>query len=350
MNLKLPPFFAAFVVPSLLLAGCATLPPVALVEARDAYTASAAGPTSKLAPTDLYEAEKALVRANKAFAANGDTLSVRDYSYVALRKVQLADVKGRTEGEHQKVAEAMKQGIIVRDSQVKTSQAALASSREQLKTERAENDKATDQLEAENDAQAGQLDKRTQQLQTERAANKEATTALKAQNAAQDRELDKAATQLDVEKQGRIAAEGKLAGAMKDLSAIAAIKNEERGVVITLSDSVLFASGKFALLESARTKLDQVAEALKDQSVDKKMVVEGHTDDRGSDAVNQPLSLSRAAAVRDYLVGRGVDSARISAIGLGSSHALLDNSSAENRANNRRVEIVITPTAHHTNG
>ena len=116
-----------------------------------------------------------------------------------------------------------------------------------------------------------------------------------------------------------MSAEGKLAGAMKDLAAVAAVKEEARGMVITLSGSVLFASGKFALLNTAMTKLDQVAEALKAQDADKRMVVEGHTDSQGSDKINQPLSLNRGNAVRDYLVSRGVASEKITAVGMGST-------------------------------
>jgi outer membrane protein OmpA-like peptidoglycan-associated protein len=149
------------------------------------------------------------------------------------------------------------------------------------------------------------------------------------------------AAQLEVEKQARTSAEVKLAGAMKDLVAIAEVKEEARGVVITLSGSVLFASGKYALLNTAMTKLDQVAEALNAQDAEKRMIVEGHTDSRGSDSTNQPLSLNRATAVRDYLVSRGVASERITAVGLGSSRPIIDNKTVENRASNRRVEIII---------
>ena len=58
-------------------------------------------------------------------------------------------------------------------------------------------------------------------------------------------------------------------------------------------------------------------------------------------STNQPLSLNRANAVRSYLVSRGVAAEKISAIGMGSKVAVADNATAENRANNRRVEIVI---------
>jgi outer membrane protein OmpA-like peptidoglycan-associated protein len=283
-----------------LLAGCATTAPAELVQARTSYTASSSGLAAKLTPTELHDAWIVLAKANKEYDEHGDTTVCRDYAYIAQRKLQLADVKARTELDRQKIAEAVKAGVVVRDLQVKNSRAALSSTREQLKEERAA-------------------------------------------NTAQAKEIEKTAEQLEAEKLARTTAEAKLAGAMKDLATIAAIKEESRGLVITLSGSILFASNKFALLNTAMTKLDQVAEALKAQDADRQMVVEGHTDSQGSDRINQPLSLNRASAVRDYLVSRGVESNRISAIGMGESRPIVDNRNAENRANNRRVEIIIQP-------
>ena len=295
-----------------LLGACATTrPPAQLVEARATYAESSSGLTAKLSPTELYDAKKVLDKADLEYDQHGDTNECRDLAYIAQRKLVLANVKARTEQDRQKIAEAVSAGVVVRDVQVKNTQAALATTRETLKQERQDNNAATTEL---------------------RAANK-----------AQGRELDKTTIQLDAEKQARLSAEGKLAGAMKDLAAVAAVKEEARGMVITLSGSVLFASGKYALLNTAMTKLDQVAEALKAQDADKRMVVEGHTDSQGSDKVNQPLSLNRGNAVRDYLVTRGVASEKITAVGLGSSRPIVDNKSAENRANNRRVEIIVSP-------
>jgi outer membrane protein OmpA-like peptidoglycan-associated protein len=295
-----------------LTSACAHTAPDQLVQARAAYTTSSTGLASKLMPTDLYEAKKALDKADQEFTEHGDTMECRDYAYVAQRKVELTDVKARTEQDRQTIAAAAKAGVVVRDGQVKSSQLALASTREQLNKERRDNNTATNELRATNSAQSKEL---------------QATTA-----------------QLDTEKEARLTAEGKLAGAMKDLAAVAAVKEEARGMVITLSGSVLFASGKYELLNTAMTKLDQVAEALKAQDADKRMVVEGHTDSQGSDRINQPLSLNRATAVRDYLVSRGVASEKISAIGMSSSKPITDNKTADNRANNRRVEIVIGPS------
>lgn len=296
-----------------IMGACATstTAPTQLVDARNAYAVSSQGPAAKLSPTELYDAKKALDKADNELRDHGDTLACRDYAYIAGRKIELVEVKARTEQDRLRIAEAVKAGVVMRDNQVTNTKTALASTREQLKEERRDNTTTTKEL--------------------------------RAVNSAQSTELQKTAAQLETEKQARESAESRLAGAMKDLAAIAAVKEETRGMVITLSGSVLFASGKYALLNTAMTKLDQVAEALKAQDGDKRMVVEGHTDNQGSDRTNQPLSLNRATAVRDYLVGRGVDSGKITSIGMSSSHPITDNRTPENRANNRRVEIVISP-------
>jgi outer membrane protein OmpA-like peptidoglycan-associated protein len=123
---------------------------------------------------------------------------------------------------------------------------------------------------------------------------------------------------------------------------VAKVNDEPRGTVITLPGSVLFASGKATLLSSDLDKLSQVADVLKDEP-NHSIVVEGHTDSRGSDALNQGLSLRRADAVRTYLIGKGITSDRIEATGAGSSRPIADNATAEGRADNRRVEIIVKP-------
>ena len=75
------------------------------------------------------------------------------------------------------------------------------------------------------------------------------------------------------------------------------------------------------------------------------MVVEGHTDSQGAAAFNQDLSQKRAESVRSYLVSHGIAADRITAQGFGPSRAVADNTSAEGRANNRRVEIVVAQGA-----
>jgi outer membrane protein OmpA-like peptidoglycan-associated protein len=67
----------------------------------------------------------------------------------------------------------------------------------------------------------------------------------------------------------------------------------------------------------------------------------GHTDNTGSDAINNPLSVNRASATRDYLVSHGVAANRISIDGMGSRQPVADNGSVAGRAANRRVEIFV---------
>jgi len=147
---------------------------------------------------------------------------------------------------------------------------------------------------------------------------------------------------LAAEKVARAEAERKAAIALASLAEIAKVKEESRGVVITLSGSVLFATGKSDLLPIAREKLNQVAKALNDQGF-KAIVVQGYTDSVGSAADNDALSLRRAQSVRDYLVTRGVPSEKATAEGKGASNPVADNKTADGRAENRRVEIVVTP-------
>lgn len=114
----------------------------------------------------------------------------------------------------------------------------------------------------------------------------------------------------------------------------------ERGLLVTLGD-VLFETGKSELLPTAAPRLDKLAEFLR-QYPDRRLLVEGYTDAVGSEDYNLQLSQRRAEAVRMALVQRGIDPLRITTRGYGESYSVADNSSAEGRALNRRVEVVIT--------
>lgn len=175
------------------------------------------------------------------------------------------------------------------------------------------------------------------------AQTKAELEATKAALANQQAQTQMTAAQLEQEKKQREEAEKKAAQANADLARIAAVKTEDRGTVITLSGSVLFASNKYELLPAAQAKLNQVADALLQNDPDSTFTVEGHTDSQGKAALNQTLSENRARAVRDYLVSHGIAADRITSTGLGSNRPVADNTSAEGRANNRRVEIVISP-------
>jgi outer membrane protein OmpA-like peptidoglycan-associated protein len=124
----------------------------------------------------------------------------------------------------------------------------------------------------------------------------------------------------------------------QELAELQAMKTE-RGIVLTLGD-VLFATAKTELLPGAMATIEKLASFLAEYP-DKTLLVEGHTDNVGSDAYNQDLSERRAISVRNALIQAGVEGSRIDTIGLGESRPITDNSTSAGRLKNRRVEIVI---------
>jgi outer membrane protein OmpA-like peptidoglycan-associated protein len=113
----------------------------------------------------------------------------------------------------------------------------------------------------------------------------------------------------------------------------------DQGLKVTLA-SADFAPGKTAFEPSSPERVQHVAGLLKERD-NLRLVVSGYTDDRGSEAANQRLSMQRAESVRDYFVAQGVDAGRIEVQGLGEADPVATNDTEEGRAQNRRVELRI---------
>jgi outer membrane protein OmpA-like peptidoglycan-associated protein len=269
--------------------GCATaMAPQDLVNARGAYDRASRGPAQSLDPADLHVAQEQLAAAEASFAKDGDTQQTRDQAYLALRKTELAEVRAST-----MESDRAKEGIV--------------------------------------GAMHGE--------------QKRAVALTSAELALTKAQLATQGVALQDETSRRLDAEQRAARAAADLAKFATVKQETRGMVITLSGSVLFASAKWDLLPAAQARLADVASALTKEDPTSKIVVEGHTDSQGTAPANMELSQHRAQAVRDYLVTRGIASDRITAQGFGLTRSIADNASPEGRANNRRVEIVVQPVA-----
>jgi len=109
---------------------------------------------------------------------------------------------------------------------------------------------------------------------------------------------------------------------------------------LSIPNDISFDTGRHDIKPNLRPILDQFAQGLSQQtSMEVKIV--GHTDNTGSDAVNNPLSVNRAQSARDYLVARGVSSQRISIDGRGSREPIADNATEAGRARNRRIDIYL---------
>ena len=109
---------------------------------------------------------------------------------------------------------------------------------------------------------------------------------------------------------------------------------------LEIPSDISFDPGRHDIKPALRPVLDRFATTLNQNPVTRISII-GHTDSTGSDAVNNPLSVNRAASTRDYLVSRGVAMSRIGIDGRGSHAPVADNATASGRAMNRRVEIFV---------
>jgi len=335
-----------------LFAGCATVAPNELVNARSAYQQASEGPAKQLVPAELHKAHEALYQAEQSFLKESDSYKTKDLAYVAQRKSEQAGALGsiaaakankdRANADFQmQQAEIVKQGKKdLSDSEKRTADAqAEIEKQAAIKT-------AKDKADADFQMQQAAIAQGKKDLNDaeKRAAGAQAEiekqAALKAAKDKADADLQKQQADILQGKQDLKDSEKRTADALASLASLASLKEEERGLVVTLSGSVLFRSAESTLMPPARVKLDQVASALQAIKA-RNLIVEGHTDSQGSDAFNQDLSQRRADAVRDYLVQGGYPANRIQSHGQGEGSPIAKNASPEGRANNRRVEIVI---------
>ena len=121
---------------------------------------------------------------------------------------------------------------------------------------------------------------------------------------------------------------------------IAVTQTQDNQLKLDIPSDISFALGRSDIQGGFAPVLDRSAEGLRNNpNTDVRII--GHTDNTGSDAVNNPLSLDRAASTRNYLTGRGIDGRRISIEGMGERQPIATNETADGRSRNRRVEIYV---------
>jgi outer membrane protein OmpA-like peptidoglycan-associated protein len=133
----------------------------------------------------------------------------------------------------------------------------------------------------------------------------------------------------------------KQAEEMKQVLGDAEVRREGEGIVIVFKEKVLFGFDQADLNSTSQQSLNKLDDVLK-KYPDTDIEIIGHTDDKGSDTYNQRLSERRANAVASFLKANGIPAARINTKGMGESDPKVSNDSETNRAENRRVEFVIT--------
>ena len=133
----------------------------------------------------------------------------------------------------------------------------------------------------------------------------------------------------------------KQAEEIKDKVPEAKVERVGEGIVVELSSQILFGFDQADLSTQAKSNLDQLVNILNEYP-DTDIELQGHTDSSGSEAYNQTLSERRAGAVSSYLASKGINNTRLNIKGFGETMPKYDNDSEEGRAQNRRVEFLMT--------
>jgi len=286
---------AGAVLSSLILGACATSqpPPAELADARTTLRQAELDPAVLThAPLELKKATDSLNRANQLQDKGEPVDEIRSAAYVANQQAKTAMA----------IALAKANDVAI---------AGAEADRERARSEML----ARQAKSAQADTRAAQAQSSAAQQQT---ASAEART-LKAQAGAADARQQTEQLQ-------------------QQLAALQATQTE-RGMLVTLGD-VLFETGRADVKPGAQASLAKLADFLQ-QNPSRNVLIEGHTDSVGSAASNVVLSRRRADAVDVALEGLGLAASRTTTVGYGQDYPVADNTSASNRALNRRVEIYI---------
>jgi outer membrane protein OmpA-like peptidoglycan-associated protein len=283
--------FATFVVTSLflVLAACSSTPERVpeLEAARSTVERFELAPGAQEAASEkLALAREALARAETALANNEPLEQVRHDAYVARRQAEIG-LQLTTE----------------------------ADARARLQ---------------EGESRRNELRLQARTVEAERAEMRAERSTAEAQRSARDADLSRSVADAALDEAARLAL------ALEEMEA----EQTERGMVLTLGD-VLFDTGRAELTAGAMATMDRLAEFLR-ENPDHRLLIEGHTDSRGSDEYNRNLSADRARAVAGALSQRGISRDRLRTAGMGEAYPVASNNESAGRQQNRRVEIVVS--------
>lgn len=295
---------------AVLASGCATTPDEPderLVRLRaELGNVTTIDQANRYAPIKLREAEESLDRLETLFRMDAEPDVVSHQVYLVDRKIDIAAEMARMKASDEVVdqADVKRKNLIIA---ARTSEAQNASRRAQEMDQRAKESIAR----AKESSALAEASIERARLAEERAQTAEAYAQQMA-NRAQKLEND-----------------------LQNIST----EQTERGLVLTLGN-ILFEVDKSTIKSGSERTLKRVADFLNEYP-NRKVLIEGFTDNTGADSYNQDLSERRSASVKSTLVDNGVDSSRIRARGYGEDHAVASNDSQAGRLQNRRVEIII---------
>src|SRR5579862_6432290 len=327
--------------------------PLELFEARNAMRIAHIASADKYAASILAKASQQLLNAETLYRQKQKRETVEAAAKEATEtaeEARLMAVKQKAEEEAQAAAAA-------REAKARADADAEAKRRADAEAARAQADQA--RIQAEKDraaaeqakAEAERMKQEAQAAAQEAARQREEAEKAKADAIAQQQalavETDKAKAAAAQSENLRQQAEQEKtelrARLLQQLNSILATRDSARGLIANMSD-VLFRSGSYELLPGARERLAKVSGIILAYP-SLHLAVEGHTDSVGGDDYNQNLSQQRANAVRDYFVQQGIPAASVEAHGFGKTEPIASNDTSEGRAQNRRVELVLSGDA-----
>ncbi len=284
-------------------------------------------------PLELYEAINAVQIAK---AAHADRLAADTYQKATLALQNAQSMDAKKSERKQEITYAREAVEDAEDSRV-------IAIRRQKEQDAAAQQQAREQ--AQQAAQQSALEAQQAKLQAQQASlQAEQAAAERAKAEAQAAEAQAQATQARQAQQQAVDQTAQIRQRLRDqLNSVLSTQETARGLIVNLSD-VLFDTGKYDLKPDTKVKLAKVSGILQAYP-SLKVQVEGYTDNVGSEEYNQKLSENRAQTVGDFLVAQGVPLGNVAATGFGMGHPLVDNSNAAGRAQNRRVQLVVSGDA-----
>ncbi len=306
--------------------------PLEMYEARNAVDIAKSRKADQYAPEIFTKAEASLKMAENALAAKKNKKEIISTARQAVQFSEDARALASQRQEEERIAREREAAAAKAKADAETKAAAEAA-------------EAKRKADAEAQRQAELAAAKEAQLKAEAAAREaqmkaEAeVAAMKAKAEADALKAKEEAAKADAER-ARQAAEALRAQLLEQFNRILETRDTPRGLVVNMGD-VLFDTAKYNLRPEAREKLARLSGiVLAHQGLN--LEVEGHTDSTGSDDFNQKLSEQRASGVRDYLIQQGLQSDNLTSKGFGKTMPVADNSTADGRQKNRRVEIIVS--------
>jgi outer membrane protein OmpA-like peptidoglycan-associated protein len=367
------PSIAAVVI-ALTLAACSAGPPPAqIAEARIAIQEAERARANELATREYDEAVRHLSVAESTWKEKHDEATAAHYA----RRAEAAAHQAQSEAEARTAEEEIRlqterrhrAELSIRDAEIarlhsearteaeQRAAEAEAVAREERERREAAAEQARIEAEARRSAEERAREADQMRMETEARAAEERERREEERRAAEERRAQEAQQAEEArraqEEQARAAEIARLREEQErtreelraTLSRLAEVRQEARGLVLTLPGSVYFEVNKSIVQPAMRSRLTEIARALSAAGDDAHLLIEGHTDADGSSEYNLELSRLRAEAVRSVLVAGGVPPDRIETQGYGETRPIASNRTATGKAQNRRVEIVVQGSA-----